>query len=270
MDNLSVDTLQSALTGPFGTPLRYLSHVGSTNTEALEWAEAGAPEGALVVAEHQTAGRGRWGRTWFASPGAALTFSLVLRPRVTLERLSLLTTALGLAVAEGVEKVAAVPTTLKWPNDVNVDSRKVAGILVETKLTQSNVDAAVAGVGINVGRFGDDVPEDVMEQATSISDALARRGVDACPSRGEVLAAVLQSFEHLYPAIEDRRRSDDLIERAGARSDVLGRAVTVRLASGSSIAGIATGLLPTGALEVDARGVRTSVEAGEIEQLRPA
>src|SRR5918996_1634800 len=97
MDALNEDAIASALKGRFGRPLRAFDSVDSTNTIALEWAGEGAPEGALVVADHQTAGRGRWGRAWMSEPGAALQFSLVLRPRLGLDRLGVLGLALGLA-----------------------------------------------------------------------------------------------------------------------------------------------------------------------------
>jgi BirA family biotin operon repressor/biotin-[acetyl-CoA-carboxylase] ligase len=252
--DLSTDVIGGALTGRFGRLFKYVEVTGSTNSDALEWAEHGAPEGALVVADHQTAGRGRWGRTWLSRPGSGLLFSLVLRPDELAAAMGLLTTAAGVACAEGIEGATGLPAGIKWPNDVMVNGRKVAGILVETRSAGSKLDIAIVGVGINVhGR-----PAAVGDGATSLA---AEAG--SAPARAEVLAAVLDALERLY-----RAGPDVVIERATARSDVLGRRVRVRFADGSSLDGVAARLLESGALEVDDDGLLVDVRAGEIEHLR--
>jgi BirA family biotin operon repressor/biotin-[acetyl-CoA-carboxylase] ligase len=252
--DLSTDVIGGALTGRFGRLFKYVEVTGSTNTDALEWAEHGAPEGALVIADHQSAGRGRWGRSWLSRPGSGLLFSLVLRPNEPATAMGLLTTAAGVACAEGIEKSTGLPARIKWPNDVTVNGRKLAGILVETRIAGSKVGVAVVGVGINVhGR-----PQEVGDGATSLAAE-----VGSAPARAEVLAAVLAAFEPLF-----RAEPEVVIERATARSDVLGRRVRVHFADGSSLDGVASRLLESGALEVDDDGRLIDVRAGEIEHLR--
>ncbi|MEA2446966.1 MAG: BirA family transcriptional regulator [Actinomycetota bacterium] len=263
--DLDATSIDAAVRGPLGKPFRYFDEIGSTNTEALGWAADGAPEGALVVADHQTQGRGRWGRSWFSAPGSLLQFSLILRPDMPLDRLGLLTTALGVACADVVEVVAGIPTDLKWPNDVMVRGRKLAGILVESRVTGARIDAAVAGVGINVSWDRSAAPDEIAERATSIASEAG-----ASLPRAELLARVLASFESLYAAARDPERSATVIDRATQRSQVLGRDVTVRYSDGRTVEGMATRLLANGALELDIDGHLESIHVAEIEQLRPA
>ncbi|HYI44334.1 MAG TPA: biotin--[acetyl-CoA-carboxylase] ligase [Actinomycetota bacterium] len=263
-DDLDAALIEETLRGRFGKPFRYFDEIGSTNTEALAWAAEGASEGALVVADHQTAGRGRWGRSWFSAPGTLLQFSLVLRPDMPLDRSGLLTTALGVACADVVETLSGIPTNVKWPNDVMVRRRKLAGILVESRVTGARIDAAIAGIGINVSWERELAPEEIADRATSI---VSETG-GTFPVRVELMARILASFESLYAAVLDPERSTTVIDRATARSEVLGRDVTVRFSDGRTVQGTATRLLPNGALELDIDGRLESLHVAEIEQLR--
>jgi BirA family biotin operon repressor/biotin-[acetyl-CoA-carboxylase] ligase len=129
--------------------LRALPECGSTNDEAAAWARQGAPHGAVVIADAQTKGRGRLGRVWHSPPGAALYFSMVLRPQVPLQRLPMLTLAAGVALAETVAQQDVVPV-LKWPNDVLVDGKKLAGILTESAVQGGRVEHVIVGIGVNL------------------------------------------------------------------------------------------------------------------------
>ena len=137
-------TLPEASPTSFGE-VRWLSEIDSTNRYLTDEARAGAPTGLVVVADHQTAGRGRLGRTWVAPPGASLLVSLLLRPTVAADRRHLLVMAAGLAMAEAVEAETGVVAGLKWPNDLLVGERKLAGILAEVA-----GDALVVGIGVNI------------------------------------------------------------------------------------------------------------------------
>lgn len=268
-EDLSEEVLERALSDRrFGAPRRVFGSIGSSNAEALSWAEQGAPEGALVIADHQTAGRGRWGRSWFDRPGASLMFSMVLRPHLDATRSGLLTTALGVAVAEGIEAVAGLPTKLKWPNDVMVGGRKLAGILVETRLSQSIVAAAVAGVGINVSWTAEELPDPLVSRATSVAAELARQGGAEVPGRAELLGSVVAAIEKIYPLIS-RDAGRELILEASERSDVLGATVTIRFSNGKEVSGSATKLLPNGGLLLESNAGPLEVTAGEVEHLRP-
>lgn len=173
-------------------PLYVFQQLGSTNDEAKTLADAGAPEGLLVLAETQTAGRGRQGRRWLTPPGTALAFSLVLRPALPAAQAARLVMLAGVAVAEAVEHTAGVHAQLKWPNDVLLNGRKVAGILVESALREADLEYAILGIGLNVSW----APEGMDFPATSV-EAEAGRPVD----RTALLRAILERLEAGYPGL---------------------------------------------------------------------
>lgn len=151
-------------TARFGNPHRHFRQVGSTNTVARELAEAGAPNGTVVTADEQTAGRGRQGRTWTAPPGAALLFSAIVRPLG--KRHPLLPLAVPLAVCEVAERLRpGVECKVKWPNDVHLEGRKLAGILIEARPQD---EWAVLGIGLNLTIAEDEFPEELRDRATSL------------------------------------------------------------------------------------------------------
>lgn len=241
--------------GRFGAPLRACAETSSTNGDALEWAAAGAPEGAVVVADAQTAGRGRWGRTWIDRPCESLLFSLVLRPAF---HPSLITTALGVAVAAAIETTTGARTRIKWPNDVTVDGRKVAGILAEAHAGGGG-DAVVAGVGVNVSWSS--VPEELAGRATSLLLATG-----AAPEREVLLAAILAEVEPRYDALAAGDRA--VVVDAAARSETIGHWVRATRPGGDEIAGRAVRLSDTGALVIEAHDVVVALDAGDVETLR--
>jgi BirA family biotin operon repressor/biotin-[acetyl-CoA-carboxylase] ligase len=148
----------------FGSPHRHFRRTDSTNTRARELAAAGAPYGTVVTADEQTAGRGRQGRTWTAPPGAALLYSAVLRPLEP--RHSLLPLAIALAVCETAEELRpGVECKVKWPNDIHLDGRKLAGILIEARPQDG---WAVLGVGLNLTITPEDFPPELRDRATSL------------------------------------------------------------------------------------------------------
>ncbi len=148
----------------FGTPHRHFRQVGSTNTVARELAEAGAPNGTVVTADEQTAGRGRQGRTWTAPPGSALLFSAIVRPLG--KRHPLLPLAVPLAVCETAERLRpGAECKVKWPNDVHLEGRKLAGILIEARPQE---EWAVLGIGLNLTIAEDEFPEELRDRATSL------------------------------------------------------------------------------------------------------
>ncbi len=265
ISDLSRDEIDRSVRGRLGRPVRVLDELDSTNTEAWRWIDAGAAEGSLVIADQMTAGRGRWGRTWVTAPGKQLLMSLVLRRPLALDRAGLLTTAAGVACAEAVEDVTRLPVTLKWPNDVNVGGRKVAGILVETRTTGDRMDAVVVGIGVNSSFRAGELPAEIAESATSIAIECELRG-QAIPSRLTVLVELLVRLERACSDISER--PGDLVARAEKRSDVIGRDVTIRFSDGRLIEGQALRLLPSGALEISSGTSTRSVDGGEIERLR--
>lgn len=223
----------------FGRPRLHLRVCESTNRRARELAAAGAPHGTLVTASEQTAGRGRQGRTWSAPAGQALLLSLVVRSFD-----ALLPLRAGLAVAD----VAGPGAAVKWPNDVLVDGRKVAGVLVEGRPQEG---WAVVGIGLNVAVDVAQLPREVRARATS----LGRRPEALEPTLAELLAALEARLAE--PAA-------DALETLRARDALLGR--SVHWAQGS---GTGAGIGPEGDLLVSTGTGTVSLQAGEVH-LGPA
>ncbi len=191
---------------PLGSRFEFFATIGSTNDVAAERAATGDHEGVVFVAGAQTAGRGRRGRTWFSPPGAGLYVSTIVRPARARdrERATLLTTiAAGVALAEGVRRATGVDAALKWPNDVYVARRKLAGILAETA-----GDCVVLGYGINISTAS--FPPEISHRATSLESELGR-SVDAACVFAESLAALAARYRDLlagrFDAILDAWRA---------------------------------------------------------------
>jgi BirA family transcriptional regulator, biotin operon repressor / biotin---[acetyl-CoA-carboxylase] ligase len=185
----------------FGVPQRHFRHTDSTNERAKELALAGAPGGLVVTADEQAAGRGRRGNEWFAPPGSSLLYSALLRP-FSAETAALLPLAVPVAVCEAAESVAPVRCQVKWPNDVWVEERKVAGVLVEARPEEG---WAVIGVGVNVAIPRDDFPPELREAADSLLPTEAEGGVPAggAPGVRRALAALNESLGRWVAASDD-------------------------------------------------------------------
>jgi BirA family biotin operon repressor/biotin-[acetyl-CoA-carboxylase] ligase len=219
-----VDLLDRALverrlnTRYIGRHLLYLQTASSTQDVARTEAERGGPVGTAVLAEEQTAGRGRLGRAWVSPAGKNLYVTLVMRPPAP--KLRVLSIVSPLAIAEALEPIGLAPR-LKWPNDVLVGGRKIAGILIETELSGDAVKYALVGIGLNVNFDVEAAPE-IAAIATSVRRELGR---DA--SREELLAALLNAFEARY---EQALVDDDAVFKAWrSRLDTLGRRVRATL-----------------------------------------
>jgi BirA family biotin operon repressor/biotin-[acetyl-CoA-carboxylase] ligase len=183
--------------GSFGTPLYFLSETRSTNDVAAALAERGAPQGAAVLASSQTAGRGRFGRSWFSPPGAGLYVSLVCRDEVAAPFVTL---AGAVAVADGIRVAAGLPVQIKWPNDIVVQGdrpqarRKLAGILAEATSTADGLQYVILGFGINLRPAA--YPPELADRATSIEVELGR-AADGAAVLAETLAAFAARFAEL-------------------------------------------------------------------------
>lgn len=237
-------------TTSFGRPLYWCDTIDSTNRELLEWAIRGAEEGTLLVADEQTAGRGRRGRRWFAPPGTGLLMSLLVRPRRAAGLLPLMT---GVVLAETFEAMCGVPATLKWPNDVLVGDRKLAGILVETVL-QRGQQAAVIGMGINVNMSADDFAG-LDTPATSL-----RLETGHTWDREALLLAILPRLETAYQALQTGSWSLDAWR---SRTAILGRPIRV-MAEDGTWNGIALDVAEDGALLVQVGDAVRAVYAADV------
>jgi len=240
-----------------GEPLVTAAETGSTNDDAFAAARAGAPHGALFVADAQRVGRGRRGSAWTSPPGENLTFSLLIRPELPAERISGIALVAGLAVRAAAAARVASALTVKWPNDVLSGDRKLAGILVESRLSGAVADAVVVGIGVNVAMRA--LPPDIAAIATS----LALLG-DPLPSREAVLVDVLAGFETRLALFAELGFAAVLPELE--RHDALrGRAIEV-----GDVRGEGAGIGDDGALLVrDGAGVVHSVTSGTV-RLFPA
>jgi len=166
--------------------------IASTNDAAKQLAVEGASEGTVVIAEEQTAGRGRHGRRWFAPAGSSLLVSSILRPSLSPAELPLLLMASALAVAQAIEESTGLLVNLKWPNDILLGNRKTGGVLIETGLSGEDVDYAVIGTGLNVNADMATIPQ-LATTATSISAELGESA-----SRLKILRALLRCMEREY------------------------------------------------------------------------
>ena len=237
---------------------------GSTNADLLARALAGEPEGAVLAAEEQRAGRGRMGRTWTSPPRAALTFSLLLKPAVPPARRGWLPLLTGVAVAAAVTKATGVETGLKWPNDLLAADAKLAGILAEAA-----GDAVVVGIGLNVSTEPAEFP--TPRPGALPATSLRAAGATA-PSREDILLAILEGFERWYRAWQQAGGDPD---RSGLRpeytrlSATIGRTVRAELPGGQALSGSAVGVDSDGRLLVLlSSGSEVAVAAGDVVHLR--
>lgn len=225
-------------TALIGQRIVYYSSLGSTNEVLKELAAQGAPEGTLVIADEQAAGKGRLGRQWLAPSGASLLMSLLFRPYFAPNQAQRLTMICSLAIADAVEGLTGLPAGLKWPNDIFIRGRKAGGILTESGTTGGRLDYVVVGMGLNVNLAISALPE-LRGMATSFSQELGRE-----VSRLELLWIILAGIETRY---ESLRRGESPHEEWAARLINLGRQVQVTTPQGALV-GWAEGVDADGAL----------------------
>ena len=252
--------------GELWTALDVREQTGSTNADVVAAARAGAPEGLVVVAERQTAGRGRLDRRWESPPRAGLAFSVLLRPPVPASRLAWLPLLAGVALAETVRRQAEVDAVLKWPNDLLIDGRKCAGILAEAvpDAAVGQPTAVVVGVGLNVTLSEAELPR---PDATSLLLAGASH-----TDRDTLLRALLRELADWYrrwSAADGDPEGSGLRDGYRLHCATLGRQVSVALPDGGTLAGTASDVDGDGRLVVaGADGYPTAVAAGDIVHLR--
>jgi BirA family biotin operon repressor/biotin-[acetyl-CoA-carboxylase] ligase len=246
----------------WGEPLSYGEETGSTNDDALAAARQGAPSGSVFLAERQTRGRGRRGRTWIAESGQSLLFSVLLRPSASREPSSepgpaqtgALTLAVGLGVRAALAPFSEQPLAVKWPNDILSGPRKLAGILCESQLQGGRVLAVVIGIGINVGRQS--FPPELQNDVTCLEE-LSGRG----HARERLLAEVLHEVERRV-ARGARTELHELVEEFRAHDALRDRKVFV--SGARELIGIARGVDDQGQLLLESDGVVLALNSGTV------
>ena len=194
LERLAADEMQAALgSAVIGREIIVLDQTGSTNDAILQIATPDSKEGLVLFAEHQTAGRGQRGNRWESAAGKGLWFSILLRPGIEINRSPLLTAWAAETISGAIENELSLKTTIKLPNDIQIDRRKVAGVLVEMRAHEKARHSAIVGIGINVNQTLEDFPKDLQSRAISLAIALGRQ-VD----RQTFAIALLRSLDRSY------------------------------------------------------------------------
>ena len=252
--DLDVETLRQRLSHRvIGKPIYYHRSVGSTMDETKILAKRGEPEGAVVIAEEQTAGRGRFNRPWVSPPGLNLSFSVLLRP--TTSQLAYLNMASTLAVCKVASEFTGATPMVKWPNDVRIDGRKLSGILIETEIEAAELRHVIIGIGVNINFDPSGFPE-IADTATSMIREAGHQ-VD----RTAVIGSLLEHLDDMYADIKSGR---SLTRDWAAKLETLGRTIQVSWQD-QVLEGRAEDVDEQGNLIlVHADGSRTTVVAGEV------
>ncbi len=284
MDDASPgDIARSALVGSRFAEVRWVAETGSTNADALELGRQGEAEGVVLVADHQTAGRGRLGRTWQAPAGGSLLCTILLRPPASVAAAT--TMAVAVAAAEAVADLTGQAARLKWPNDLvwpgdgSGPDRKLAGILAEVDWPASSQISSgwkeprpqdrlvvAVGIGINVA-WGDDVPADLADLAVALDHLVAPV---SAPAREDLLVAMLRNLDRRYAALlAGPEGAAELRDAWRQRSATLGRRVRIDLGA-DDLEGTAVDITEEGHLVVETvEGDRRTIAVGDVVHLRP-
>lgn len=241
----------------FGNQIEWFEELPSTMDLAAAKGREGAPEGLIIIAERQTAGRGRQGRTW-ASPKGGVWLSLLLRPALPPASLGLLSICFGVATAATISKMTQLPVKVKWPNDLMVNEKKLGGLLIESSINSGKVDFAALGLGINVNIKSQDLPEELRRIATSL---LIETGEHW--SCRQFIKLFLEQTETSYNQLLAGQEQDIL--QAWSKLDAsIGRQVT-GMSAGEKVSGEASGLDEHGGLQVKTPSGMRIISQGEVE-----
>jgi BirA family biotin operon repressor/biotin-[acetyl-CoA-carboxylase] ligase len=266
---LTVDDIRSTLaTKSIGHQIHVHQQLASTNSEAMSLAQAGAAHGTVVVADRQSAGRGRHARAWFSPPGTNVYCSIIARGisqgRSLSEWLSWVPLTSALAVAEAVQCVADLPLSLKWPNDLLLQERKVGGILCESSLASATDPIVVIGIGLNVNISREAFPEELRPIAASLLEA-SRQPID----RNHLIAQLLLELEQGLDEL--RAHGPDRLRRAYmTRCRTLGRRVRVLLGDEHELIGTAEAISADGALQVRPWSSSPGLQPASLVHIRAA
>jgi BirA family biotin operon repressor/biotin-[acetyl-CoA-carboxylase] ligase len=261
-DLLTPSELKPVLrTKRLGGMIHYFETVDSTNSKAYELALGGAKEGELVISESQEKGRGRLGRHWFSPPFVNLYLSVILRPDIPPQQASLITLMAAVATADAIRKFTGLVPLIKWPNDILLRGRKVAGLLNEIHSEVDRIHFIILGLGVNLNVDEEMFPKEVRALATSL-----KRETGQTVSRKAFLQLLLQELEEWY-ALFMKEGAATILRAWRDRAQIKGRRVKVR-SFGETLVGVAVGIDSDGALILETLGGRRKVVAGDIEYQR--
>lgn len=245
-----------------GKTIHYFHTLESTNSKAYELATQGAEEGEVVIAESQTKGRGRLGRSWFSPPYLNLYLSVILRPKIPPQQAPLITLMAAVATAEAIEKSSGLRPSIKWPNDILLGGRKMAGLLNEIKSETDQIDFVILGIGINLNMDQKMFPKGIRPLATSL-----KRESGRSISRAELLSALLQKLEEWY-SVFLKEDGSVILNAWRRRAQIKGKRVRVT-SFGETLSGTAVDIDSEGALIIETKnGERKRVVAGDVEYIR--
>ena len=245
---------QNLRTARIGRPLRILAQIDSTNEEIKRNLAANLPEGAVVIADHQTHGRGRQGRSWYSEPATGLYLSTLLKPNLPPEDLACLTLMAGVATVSAIQQQTSALTKLKWPNDILLNGKKIAGILCECIAEPGSHPSIIIGIGINLNHTS--FPESLQDIATSLKMETGQT-VD----RTQLALSLLQNLDSEFKDFGNR---ENLIRKWTEQSDMFGKTVTIHQ-KGKEQTGIALGLNPQGKLILQTPdGKQHLLDSGEL------
>jgi BirA family biotin operon repressor/biotin-[acetyl-CoA-carboxylase] ligase len=251
-------SIEQGAPGRIGWRIHYFDELATTQQTARELAEQGAAEGVVVIAERQTAGRGRMGRSWHSPAGAGLYTTTILRPQFALAHVPRISIAAGVAAAEAVETFAPGLVTLKWPNDIWLKGRKTGGILAEAVTDRSGgLSAVLLGIGINVNLAAGDIPAELRDKATSLRVALGR----PC-DRVELARALFSRLDSRYMEVVSGRFA--ATRQAFERYFALARRRVTVLDGTARTSGVALGIDDEGALLLETERGLVRILAGDV------
>lgn len=236
---------------------KQFKEIDSTNRYCKELAAAGAQEGLVVIADKQSAGRGRLGRSFFSPEEKGIYMSILLRPEIELQRSVLITSMAAVAVARAIETLSGIPAKIKWVNDVFINNKKVCGILTEAGIDaeKGSLDYAVLGIGVNVGTM--EFPEELKDIATSVCNECGHE-----VTKEALIEEILKELEKWYPTLQD----GSFLKESRERSILLGKEIQVidALAEGGFYTAKAAEIDELGHLIIERAGRRKVLDSGEV------
>jgi BirA family biotin operon repressor/biotin-[acetyl-CoA-carboxylase] ligase len=245
-----------------GRTIHYSQSVDSTNSRAYQLALQGAKEGEVVITESQIEGRGRLGRHWFSPPFLNLYLSLILRPQIPPHRASLITLMAAVATADAIQNYSGLFPQIKWPNDVLLRGRKVAGLLNEIQSEMDRIHFVILGIGINLNIDGEMFPKEIQEMATSL-----KREMGETISRKDFLCSLLVALEGWYATFL-KEGGSPVLEAWRGRAKIEGKHVNIS-SFGENLSGVAVDVDSDGALIIETEGgAKKRVVAGDVEYSR--